>query len=170
MLYTAEAFRISAEVQVCDASGPTSPPRTAHLTTIMTSRHTSRLLLPPVNFLLQPSSRAAFPPHIRNASTPAKGLSEEFRRRQASKQQQPKPIPVIPQPDKFRPPSHSKRLPNRDLENKVYGPPLTEEDKKRMATKKYPNMMAPKGTFMHWFLHNRYIHVWISMVGPNSAF
>lgn len=25
-------------------------------------------------------------------------------------------------------------------------------------------MMPNEGTFMHWFLTNRYIHVWISMV------
>jgi hypothetical protein len=41
---------------------------------------------------------------------------------------------------------------------------LTEEDKKRMATKKYPNMMSPEGTFSHWFLNNRAIHLWITMV------
>ena len=47
---------------------------------------------------------------------------------------------------------------------KVYGPKLSEEDKKRMATKKYPNMMSPEGTFSHWFLNNRVIHLWITMV------
>lgn len=77
--------------------------------------------------------------------------------------QQKKATPVIPQPDKYRPPSHSARKPNRDLENRVYGPPLTEEDKKRMATKKYPNMMSPEGTFSYWFLHNKAIHLWITM-------
>lgn len=71
---------------------------------------------------------------------------------------------MIPQPDKYRPPSHSKRAPNRQLENRVYGAPLSEEDRKRMATKKYPNMMSPEGTFSHWFLHNRAIHLWITMV------
>lgn len=71
--------------------------------------------------------------------------------------------PVIPQPDKYRPPSHSARRPNRNLENKIYGPPLTEEDKKRMATKKYPNMMSPEGTFSYWFFHNKAIHLWITL-------
>lgn len=32
-----------------------------------------------------------------------------------------------------------------------------------MRTKKYPNMMSPEGSFMHWFLTNRYIHLWITM-------
>jgi len=77
--------------------------------------------------------------------------------------------PVIPQPDKYRPPSHSARRPNRNLENKIYGPPLTEEDKKRMATKKYPNMMSPEGTFSYWFFHNKAIHLWITLVLEPSS-
>lgn len=100
----------------------------------------------------------------RHASTPSKGLSAEFLRRRAAQQQQQKAAPVIPQPDKYRPPSHSARRPNRNLENKIYGAPVSEEDRKRMASKKYPNMMSPEGTFSHWFLNNKFIHVWITMV------
>jgi hypothetical protein len=29
--------------------------------------------------------------------------------------------------------------------------------------KKYPNMMPPEGSFMHWFIHNKSIHMWITM-------
>jgi hypothetical protein len=47
---------------------------------------------------------------------------------------------------------------------KSYGPKITEEDKERMRTKKYPNMMSPEGTFSHWFLNNKVIHLWITMV------
>jgi len=32
-----------------------------------------------------------------------------------------------------------------------------------METKKYPNMMPPEGTFSHWLLHNRSIHVYIAL-------
>ena len=125
-----------------------------------------RFLLPRGPLLLRPQPRA-LPPlssttSRRHASASSKGLSEEFRRRQAA--QQSKGLPVIPQPDKYRPPSHSARKPNRNLENKIYGAPISEEDKKRMATKKYPNMMSPEGTFSHWFLNNRAIHLWITMV------
>lgn len=75
---------------------------------------------------------------------------------------------MIPQPDKYRPPSHGKTAPNRsrDLANRVYGPPISAEDKKRMATKKYPNMMSPEGSFSHWFINTKSIHVWISLVRP----
>lgn len=132
-----------------------------------------RFLLPRGPLLLRPQYRFLAVPQVsniplRHASATAKGLSEEFRRRQEAllkqKQKATTPTPVIPQPDKYRPPSHSARKPNRNLENKIYGPPLTEEDRKRMATKKYPNMMSPEGTFSHWFLHNKAIHLWITMV------
>jgi hypothetical protein len=123
-----------------------------------------RFLLPRGPPLLRPQTRLLLQhtTGLRHASTPAKGLSAEFLRRRAAQQQ--KTTPIIPQPDKYRPPSHSARKPNRNLENKIYGAPVSEEDKKRMATKKYPNMMSPEGSFSHWFFNNRAIHLWITMV------
>jgi hypothetical protein len=126
-----------------------------------------RFLLPRGTSLLRPQTRFLLqnPALLRHASTPAKGLSAEFLRRRAAQQQKAtQATPVIPQPDKYRAPSHSARKPNRNLENKIYGAPISEEDRKRMATKKYPNMMSPEGTFSHWFLHNKAIHLWITMV------
>jgi hypothetical protein len=136
------------------------------LTAMATLQSIPRFLLPRGPLLLRSQPRALPPLSSTvsrcHASASSKGLSEEFRRRQAA--QQSKLPPVIPQPDKYRPPSHSARKPNRNLENKIYGAPISEEDKKRMATKKYPNMMSPEGTFSHWFLNNRSIHLWITMV------
>ncbi|KAF2189451.1 hypothetical protein K469DRAFT_561913 [Zopfia rhizophila CBS 207.26] len=116
-----------------------------------------RFLLPRGPILLRP--RPFLPlanTAIRNASTkpPPKPLP------QGIKKQQP---PVLAKPDKYRPPSHGARLPRSETQQKSYGPKLTEEDKERMRTKKYPNMMSPEGTFMHWFLNNKFIHVWITM-------
>jgi hypothetical protein len=132
-----------------------------------------RFLLPRGPLFLRPQPRLPLflQQHLRYASTtPPKGLSAEFLRRRAAQQQKaaqtPKATPVIPQPDKYRPPSHSARKPNRNLENKIYGAPVSEEDKKRMATKKYPNMMSPEGSFSHWFFHNKSIHLWITLVRP----
>ncbi|KAF2691068.1 hypothetical protein K458DRAFT_287385 [Lentithecium fluviatile CBS 122367] len=113
----------------------------------------------PLPLLLRPHSLAALPTTtLRYASSSSKHrtLSEQFRRRREA-------TPVIPQPDKYRPPSHGKRTPRSETAQRSYGPPLTEEDKKRMRTKKYPNMMSPEGTFSHWFLNNRGIHLWITM-------
>lgn len=101
------------------------------------------------------SPQAAITLRYASSSSSPKTLSEQFRRRQQ---------PVIPQPDKYRPPSHGKRTPRSETANRSYGPKLTEEDKKRMRTKKYPNMMSPEGTFSHWFLNNKVIHLWITMV------
>ena len=124
-----------------------------------------RFLLPRGTPLLriQRGTHAPFPTTtiLRYASSSSpKTLSEQFKRRQ----QQQKAAPVIPQPDKYRPPSHGARTPRSQTEYRSYGPALTEEDKIRMRTKKYPNMMSPEGTFSHWFLNNRMIHIWITMV------
>jgi hypothetical protein len=158
-------LRISSRSSNPSDSRNCAAPPTSRFTT-MASLHPlhaiPRFLLPLGPPALRPQSRALQLRALRHASSSSRGLSEEFRRRAAA--QQKKATPVIPQPDKYRPPSHSKRTPNRNLENKVYGPPISEEDKKRMATKKYPNMMSPEGTFSYWFLHNKSIHLYITLV------
>ena len=77
----------------------------------------------------------------------------------------PKPR-VLEKPTKFNPPSHGRRL--RERVTRHYGPELTQQQKLEQGTKQYPNMMPPKGTFMHWFLTNRSIHLWITMVLSSS--
>jgi len=72
-----------------------------------------------------------------------------------------KPI-VLEQPSKFNPPSHGSKL--RKPGPRYPGPRLTQEDEERMKYKQYPNMMPGEGTFMHWFLTNRSIHLWICLV------
>ncbi|CAD6499484.1 BgTH12-03598 [Blumeria graminis f. sp. triticale] len=69
---------------------------------------------------------------------------------------------VLEKPAKFNPPSHGARLRKPGI--KYSGPPLTAEDIARQGSKKYPNMMPPEGTFMHWFIHNRLLHLWLSLV------
>ncbi|SZF03993.1 unnamed protein product [Blumeria hordei] len=68
---------------------------------------------------------------------------------------------VLEKPAKFNPPSHGARLRKPGI--KYSGPPLTAEDIARQGSKKYPNMMPPEGTFMHWFIHNRVLHLWLSL-------
>lgn len=68
---------------------------------------------------------------------------------------------VLEKPKKFNPPSHGTRL--RNPSPRYYGPQLTTEELAMQKRKKYPNMMPPEGTFIHWFLHNKLIHLWLSL-------
>lgn len=69
---------------------------------------------------------------------------------------------VLEKPEKFNPPSHGRRLPKGPP--RTYGPNLTAEQKEKMATKKYPHMMAPKNSFMYKVLTDKWLHTFISLV------
>lgn len=72
----------------------------------------------------------------------------------------PKPR-VLEQPDRFRPPSHPQRIRPKP---RYAGPPLAEHERQAQKKRQYPHMMPPEGTFMHWFLTDRTVHVFITMV------
>jgi hypothetical protein len=74
-----------------------------------------------------------------------------------------KPI-VLEQPDKFRPPSHPARLNARRVPRHYPGPPIPAAEKAAQATRKYPHTFPSEGTRMHWFLTNKWVHLWISLV------
>ena len=69
---------------------------------------------------------------------------------------------VLEKPTRYNPPSHGKR--QREKVPRTYGPELTSQQQEEQEAKYYPNMMPPEGTFMHWFLMNRGIHLWITLV------
>lgn len=69
---------------------------------------------------------------------------------------------VLEKPAKFNPPSHPARR-NR-FARRYAGPPLSQADLEAQKTKQYPQTMPPEGSFMHWFLTNRSIHLWITLV------
>ncbi|KAL1306819.1 hypothetical protein AAFC00_005476 [Neodothiora populina] len=77
-----------------------------------------------------------------------------------------KPI-VLEKPAKFNPPSHGSRLPTSRRRGAsaaalpTYG--RSENEKQQSEKRRYPHMMPPEGTFLHWFLTNKSIHVWITM-------
>ena len=75
---------------------------------------------------------------------------------------------VLEKPAKFNPPSHPSRL-TRTRPRQYPGPPLSQPELEAQKTKRYPHMMPPEGSFMHWFLNNRSIHLWISMVRLQSS-
>lgn len=81
--------------------------------------------------------------------------------RHSSTSPPPKPR-VLEKPERFNPPSHPSRLRSRGP--KYYGPALSDREREMQKTKRYPHMMPPEGSFMHWFLTDRTIHLWITIV------
>ncbi|KAK1597765.1 uncharacterized protein LY79DRAFT_700671 [Colletotrichum navitas] len=69
---------------------------------------------------------------------------------------------ILEKPAKFNPPSHGTRLPKKNGP-KHYGGPLSAQEVRAQRTREYPGMMAPEGTWAHWFLNNRKIHLFISL-------
>ncbi|KAL5336453.1 hypothetical protein BJX70DRAFT_282179 [Aspergillus crustosus] len=73
---------------------------------------------------------------------------------------------VLPQPDKFRPPSHPARRVVATRNGRVVnypGPKFSEKEEAERKTRQYPNMFPPEGTVMFRFLTSRWIHIWIAM-------
>ncbi|CAG8957643.1 hypothetical protein HYFRA_00010510 [Hymenoscyphus fraxineus] len=68
---------------------------------------------------------------------------------------------VLEKPAKFNPPSHPQR--RAKPAPRYPGPNLSAEETARMATKKYPNMMPAEGTWAHWFINNRTVHMYITL-------
>ncbi|KAJ6783153.1 hypothetical protein PWT90_01451 [Aphanocladium album] len=89
--------------------------------------------------------------------------SRHVRVRYASSSQQAdgKPI-VLEKPARFNPPSHGSRLKSRVLP-KHYSPPLSQTEIKVQSQRSYPGMMAPEGSWQHWFWHSKLLHTFITM-------
>lgn len=79
-----------------------------------------------------------------------------------------KPI-VLEKPAKFNPPSHAARLPRRAPRGAALPTYGRSEKEKEGGRKRYPNMMPEEGTFLHWFLTSKGVHVWITMVSYPSV-
>ena len=75
---------------------------------------------------------------------------------------------LLEKPDRFRPPSHGARrvgaARNRANPINYPGPKQTEQEIQAAKTRDYPHMFPREGTIMYWFLTNRWIHIWISLV------
>ncbi|KAH0599661.1 hypothetical protein MHUMG1_02451 [Metarhizium humberi] len=72
-----------------------------------------------------------------------------------------KPI-VLEKPAKFNPPSHGSRL-KRNVMPKHYGPELSASEISAQNKRNYPGVMAPEGSWSHWFWHSRLLHTFITM-------
>jgi len=82
--------------------------------------------------------------------------------RHASTSPPPKPR-VLEKPERFNPPSHPSRIRSKP---RFYGPALSEHERQAQKTRRYPHMMPPEGSFMHWFLTDRTVHLYITLVPP----
>lgn len=74
-----------------------------------------------------------------------------------------KPI-VLEKPERFNPPSHGSRLPRSTPRH--YGGSMTAEEVKLQSQRTYPGLPPPPNTWSHWFINNRGIHMFITLVSP----
>lgn len=130
---------------------------TSGITTVIgafnASNMASRAARPRLQMALQgPAWRAA----------PRSSASSRFASTQSSK-----PI-VLEKPLKFNPPSHGSRL-RKNTMPKHYGGVTTADEIAAQRMRSYPGMMAPEGTWSHWFWHSKTLHVFITMVCVYSS-
>ncbi|EAQ86637.1 hypothetical protein CHGG_07890 [Chaetomium globosum CBS 148.51] len=69
---------------------------------------------------------------------------------------------VLAKPERFNPPSHGARLP-KNTPPRHYGGELSYEEASAQAVRDYPGMAPPEHTMAHRILHNRWIHVVITV-------
>lgn len=72
---------------------------------------------------------------------------------------------VLEKPARFNPPSHGSRLPTgkKAAVPKHYGGDLSAQEVQAQKRKDYPGMMAPEGTWAHWFWNSRAFHLFITL-------
>ncbi|KAK4190012.1 hypothetical protein QBC35DRAFT_491767 [Podospora australis] len=98
--------------------------------------------------------------HPSSASTTTQ--NQIITRRLASTKPSPTGPRVLEKPERFNPPSHGSRLPKKQIP-RHYGGDLSEAERTVQAQRDYPMTMPAKGTWAHWFLHSRWIHLVITM-------
>ncbi|CAK7564209.1 MAG: hypothetical protein SEPTF4163_002095 [Sporothrix epigloea] len=73
---------------------------------------------------------------------------------------------ILEKPAKFNPPSHGARLPRRNASLPTYqhyGGDISEAERAAQRLRQYPGMMAPPGTWAHWFWTSRTFHLAVTM-------
>ncbi|CAK7267386.1 hypothetical protein SEPCBS119000_002520 [Sporothrix epigloea] len=73
---------------------------------------------------------------------------------------------ILEKPAKFNPPSHGARLPRRGAglpASQHYGGDISEAERAAQRLRQYPGMMAPPGTWAHWFWTSRTFHMAVTM-------
>ena len=75
-------------------------------------------------------------------------------------------VNILEKPAKFNPPSHGARLPRRNANapaSQHYGGDISEAERAAQRLRQYPGMMAPPGTWAHWFWTSRTFHLTVTM-------
>ena len=106
---------------------------------------------------------------VRRTSVPLHLLSRSqclplLNRRASTSTKSTRATRLLAKPMRYNPPSHPSVVKRARPTPQYYGPELTREQKVAQEEKWYPNMMPPEGTFLHWFLSDRSLHLWITMV------
>lgn len=119
----------------------------------MASSSIPRFLLPQRGLIWRRAAADSAPPSTTNRQTIT------LRRLASTKPGGPR---VLEKPERFNPPSHGARLPKKQIP-RHYGGELSEAEVKVQAQKDYPMTMPAKGSFAHWFLTSRWIHMVITV-------
>ena len=126
-----------------------------------------RFLLPQSGLIwrrAQAAVPASFPaPSPASASRPRRIFLRLASNSSSGSKQPPSGPRVLAKPERFNPPSHGARLPKKTTP-RHYGGDLTADEATAQAVREYPGMAPPAHTRAHWFLHNRWIHVVITIV------
>lgn len=79
-------------------------------------------------------------------------------------------VMILEKPERFNPPSHGARLPNKATrpQQQHYGGALSGDEVAAQKTNDYPGLPAPQGTWAHWFWNSRLLHLTITMVRCSS--
>ncbi|CCC07487.1 hypothetical protein SMACR_02490 [Sordaria macrospora] len=70
---------------------------------------------------------------------------------------------VLAKPERFNPPSHGSRLPNKKHVPRHYGGDLSFQEKQAQAKKEYPGLMPGEGTYGWWFWNNKWFHMCLTL-------
>ncbi|KAI9885997.1 MAG: hypothetical protein M1823_002219 [Watsoniomyces obsoletus] len=70
---------------------------------------------------------------------------------------------ILEKPSRYNPPSHPTRTKQPPSAPRNYPGPRPDPSQKSSSRKRYPNSFPDEGSFMHWFLTTRWIHLCISL-------
>lgn len=85
-------------------------------------------------------------------------------RRHASSSTSRSKAATLAKPSRYNPPSHPARSNAVRPPRNYPGPPPSAAQEVEQKTKRYPNSFPAEGTKMFWFLTNKMVHMWLTLV------